>query len=100
AAPEQSAVPRIEFGLELAVALRLGGLALERIHLAGDFFKDVIDAGKVLARGFEAGFGHATLGLVLANAGGFFDDGAALVGFGTEDLPDAALFDDGVGLRA
>ena len=49
---------------------------------------------------FELGFGEAALGLVHGDAGGFFDDGAAIHGLGVEDLADAALLDDGVGIRA
>ena len=52
------------------------------------------------ARGFELGFGQALLGLELGDAGGLFDDGAAVGGLGAEHLADAALLDDGVGVRA
>ena len=79
-------------------ALGLGGLALERVHLARDFFKDVVDAGKVLPGAFEAEFGEAFFGFEASDAGGFFDDGATIMWLGAEKLADALLADDGVAL--
>ena len=38
--------------------------------------------------------------LYLGDAGGFFNDGAAIGGLAAQDLADAALLDDGVRLRA
>ena len=38
-------------------------------------------------------------GLEFRDAGGFFDDGAALHRLGGQNLADAALLDDGVGIR-
>ena len=75
------------------------GLALQRIHLPRDFLEDVIDAGQVLLGVFEARFGQPLLGLELGDAGSFFDDGAAVGGTAAQDLPDASLLDQGVGLR-
>ncbi len=68
-----------EFGLEFAVALGLGGLPLQRIDLARDFFQDVVHAGEVLLGAFELGFGKSLAGFELGDAGGFFDDGAAVI---------------------
>ena len=82
------------------IALGLGGLALERVHLPRDFFEDVVDAGEVLLGLLEAQFGETLLGLEAGDAGGLFDDGAAVVRLGAEKLADALLADDGVGLRA
>ena len=100
AAGEDDAEAGAELVAEGAVTLGLGGLALERVHLAGDFFEDVVDAGEVLAGGFEAEFGEALLGLEASDAGGLFEDGAAVEGLGAEELADALLADDGVGLAA
>ena len=80
------------------VALGLRGLALQRIHLARDFFEDVVDAGQVQLGVFEAGFGEALLGLELGDAGGFFENRAAVGGTAAEDLADASLLDERVGL--
>ncbi len=69
-------------------------------HLLGDFFEDVVDAGEVLLGGLEAELGEALFGLEAGDAGGLFDDGAAVEGLGAEQLADALLADDGVGLAA
>ena len=100
AAGENDAEAGAKFVAECAVALGLGGLALERGHLAGDFVEDVVDAGEIEAGGLEAEFGEALFGLEAGDAGGFFDDGAAIEGLGAEELADALLADDGVGLAA
>ena len=65
-------------------------------HLLGDFFEDVVDAREVLLRGFEAEFGQTFLGFEAGDAGGFFDDAAAIQRLGAEELADALLADDGV----
>ena len=100
AAGEHDAEAGAEFVAERAVALGLGGLTLEGVHLAGDFVEDVVDAGEVLLGGFEAEFGEALFGLEAGDPGGLFDDGAAVVGLRSEKLADALLPDDGVGLAA
>ncbi len=82
---------------EAAVALGLAGLAFERIHLAGDFFEDVVDAIEIQFRFFEAGFGKALFGFEFRDAGGFFNDVAAVGGTAAEDLADASLLDERVG---
>jgi hypothetical protein len=43
---------------------------------------------------------EALFGFEFRDAGGFFDDGAALHWFGGENQADAALLNDGVGVRA
>ena len=83
-----------------AVTLGLGGLALERVHLARDLVEDVVDAREVDLGGLQAQFGEALLGLEAGDSGGLFEDGAAVHGLGAEDLADALLADDGVGLSA
>ena len=44
--------------------------------------------------------GEALFGLEAGDSGGFFDDRAAVLGLGAEELADALLADDGVGLAA
>ena len=88
------------FFAEFGVAAGFGGLALEGGELLFDFDENIVDAGKIELGGLELGFGEAALGLVHGDAGGFFDDGAAVHGLGVEDEADAALLDDGVGIGA
>ena len=84
---------------QFLVAPRLGRLPLERIHLPRDFFQDVEHARQVLLGAFELGFGQPLARLVLADAGGFFDDRAAVGRLVGKNLADAALLDDGVAFR-
>ena len=98
-AREHGAELAFEFALQFLIALRFGGLALQGVHLAGDFLEDVEDSRKVLFGAFELGFGEAAAALVFRDTGGFFEHGAAVLRFGGENLPDAALFDDGVAFR-
>ena len=75
-------------------------LPLERIHLPRDFLQDVVDAVQVLLGAFELEFRQPFAGLELGDAGGLFDDRTAIERTRAEDLPDAALLDDGVVLGA
>ena len=88
------------FFAQAGVALGFGGLALQRIHLARDFFEDVVDAREVQLGVFEARFGEALLGFEFRNAGGLFENRAAVGGAAAEDLADASLLDERVGLGA
>ncbi len=99
-AGEDEAQLGAHFFAQASVALGLGGLALQRIHLARDFVENVVDAGQVQLGVFEAGFGQALFGLEFRDSGGFFEDGAAVGGAAAEDLADASLLDQRVGLRA
>ena len=65
-----------------------------------DFHHDVVYAREIDFRRFQLGFGQALFGFELRYAGGFFDNRAALHRFRRENLPDAALLDDGVGIGA
>ena len=60
--------------LQLAVAPRLGGLALERIHLPRDLLQNVEHARQVLLGAFQLGLGQTLARLVLGDAGRLFDD--------------------------
>ena len=84
---------------KLFIAAGFRRLALERIHLPPDFFENVEHARKILLGAFQLGFGQPFARLVLADASGFFDDGAAVGGLVRKNLADAALFDDGVAFR-
>ncbi len=85
---------------ELRIAARLGGLALERRKLLLDFHKDVVDAGEIELGRLELGLGKALLGFIFRDSGGLFDDGPAVGWLRTQNLPDASLLDDRVGVRA
>ena len=91
---------RQHVGAQFFVALGFRRLALERVDLAADFFQDVEHARQILFRAFELRFGQALAGFVFADAGGFFDDGAAVGWLVGKNLADAALLDDGVAFRA
>ena len=100
AAGERYAKLRHHLGLQLFVALGLGRLALQRIHLPADFFEDVEHARQILLGAFQLGFRQPLPGFELGDAGGLFDHGAAVLRAIAEDLADAALLDDGVAFRA
>ena len=82
--------------LEFLEAPRARSLPLERIHLTHDFLQDVVDAVQVLLRAFELEFRQPFAGLELGDARGLFDDRTAIERTRAEDLPDAALLDNGV----
>ena len=83
---------------QLTIALGLAGLAFERVHLARDFLENVVDAVQICFCIFEARFGEPLLGFEARNAGGFFDDGAAISRTAAENLADASLLDERVRL--
>src|SRR5581483_2673906 len=85
------------FVAQPGIALGFGSLTLERIHLPCDFVEDVVDTREVQAGFFESSFSKALLGFELRDAGGFFNDGPAVGWTTTENLPDAALLDQGIG---
>ena len=57
-------------------------------------------AGKVQLGVFEARFGEALLGFEFRNAGSLFENGPAIGGAAAQDLADASLLDERVGLGA
>ena len=79
------------------VAAGFGGLALEGAHLAFHFGDDVGDAEEVGFGVVELAEGFFFLGFEFGDAGGFFEDSAAVFGFGREEHVDLALGHDGVG---
>ncbi len=88
------------FVAQLGIALGFGGLTLQRVHLPRDFVEDVVDARQVLLGVGKPGLGEALASLELGDAGGFFDDVAAIRGLAAQNLPDASLLDERVGLWA
>ena len=88
------------FFAQARIALGFGGLALERIHLARDFVEDVVDAGEVQLGIFQARLGQALLGFEFRDPCGFFENCAAVGGTAAQNLTDASLLDQRVGLRA
>ena len=99
-AGHRAAQVRHHLRAQFFVALGLGRLALQRIHLPPDFFQNVEHARKILLGAFELRFRQPLARFVLADAGGFFDDGPAVGRLVGKNLADAALLDDGVALRA
>src|SRR6201999_2141408 len=81
-----------------AVTLRLRSLPLQRAHLPRDLFEDVVHACEILFRRFQPQLCKALLRLEARNARGLFDNGAAIERFGAQQLTDALLSDDRVGL--
>src|SRR5260370_34919135 len=84
----------------LGVVLSIGGLALKGIHLERDLIKNIVDSGQVQFRLLKPRLGQPLLGFELGNAGGFFDNRTPVIGLAAEDLADATLLDDRVGLGA
>ncbi len=97
---QRPAQVRDHLGLQFLVASGLGGLALQRIYLPPHFFQNVEHARQVLFRAFQLGFRQPLLGFEFADARGFFDDGPPVLRLVAQDLPDAALLDDGVAFGA
>src|SRR5258708_32940916 len=92
-----------KFGAHLVaqpgIALGLASLALERVHLPRDFFEDVIHAVEISFGVFESRLGKTLLRLEFRNAGGLFNDGAAVSRTAAQNLTDASLLDERVRLR-
>ena len=100
AAGNRLAQVRQHLRAQFFIAPGLGCLPLERIHLPSDFFQNVEHARKILLGAFELRLGQPLARFVFADAGGFFDDGAAVGRLVGKNLADAALLDDGVAFRA
>ena len=86
--------------LEHLVAARGRGLALQVADLLVDFVAHVLQALEVLARVGDARLGFLAAFLVTRDAGGFFDEGAHVIGLRLDDARDHALLDDGVAAAA
>ncbi len=75
----------------LAVALRLPGLALQRLQLRGELADHIAEALEIGFGGLEAKLSLMAPAVQAGNAGGVFQHAAALLRSGIDDLPDAAL---------
>ena len=78
----------------------LGSLTAERGNLTSYFADDVGDAREIGVDAAELIEGFAPLGLVARDAGGFFEEVAALGGISGKDLVDLALHHERVGHAA
>src|ERR1700749_4394356 len=78
------------------ITARLRGLSPQRADLTLNLGDDVGDAAEVRARGFESSLRGSLSHAKLSNAGGLFDERAAIHRLGGEYLADAPLLDDRV----
>ncbi len=85
-------------GAVFLIALRLGGLQFHRAELLLDFVEDVAQALQVLVDALQFPQRLDLAGLEAADAGGFFENSAPLLGRGLQQHVDAALLDDAVGV--
>ena len=85
---------------QLHVALGLGSLPLQRIHLPRHFFQNVEHARQVLLRAFQLGFRQTALRLEASNARRFFNHRAPVLRPRAQNLPDAPLLNNRVRFRA
>ena len=74
--------------------------ALQVLDLAVDLAQDVVDAQQVLARALHLALGGELAAAIERRAGGLLDEQAAVLRLGVDQLLDAPLLDDRVGLRA
>ena len=97
---EQCRLGLADIGGDDPVADRLASLALERVHLAGELRDHVLDAQQVLLGGAQPQLGFVAPLMQAGNAGGLFQNAAALLRLRLDDLADAALMDEGRRARA
>ena len=64
---------------DLAIALRLAGLALQRLQLRGELADQIAEALEIGFRGFEAKLGLMPAAMQAGDAGGIFQHAAALL---------------------
>ena len=77
-----------------AIAHGLACLALERVDLGRELPDDVFEPRQILFGRAQPQLGFVTARMQSGNAGGFFEDAAALFGLGLNDLADAALMNE------
>ena len=90
----------LELLLELAGALGLVDLALERAQLAGNLAREHLGAREVLIHRGELAEAPLLAATVLGDVGRLLDEGASLLGAAREDRVELALRDDRVGILA
>ena len=83
-----------------AIADRLAGLLLQSVDLRCELADDVFGAQEIGLCRLQSQLGFMAAGMQAGNAGGFFQDAAALLGLGLDDLADAALMHEGRRARA
>ena len=82
------------------IATGAAGLNLDTAELLFDFVEDELGLGEVLVGFFEFAEGFFFALLEAGDAGGFFEDFAAVLGVGFEKRGHAALLDERVGVHA
>ena len=85
---------------QLRIALSLGRLPLQRVHLARNLFQNVEHPVQILLRAFELRFGQTPLRLEARDPGRLFNHIAAIGRLRRKNLPNAALLNNGVRLRS
>ena len=84
---------------QLGVSFGLGRLALQRVHLPRDFLEDIVHPGQVQFGIFQARLGQPLLGFEFGHARGLFNNRAAIGRTAAQDLSNAPLLDQCIGLR-
>jgi hypothetical protein len=74
-----------------AIADRLPGLPLERVHLGGQLIDHVFEPRQVLLRAAQPQLGFVPPHVQSGYAGSFLEHAPALLGLGLDDLADAPL---------
>ena len=100
AAVEEQALGMAQVFADLAVAGGLAGLTFELGQLGGELFDDVVDAGEVLFGAVQLQLGLVSALVEPGNAGGLFEDAAAGLGLGVDQLGNLALPDKRRGMGA
>src|SRR2546430_1993085 len=86
----------LKFERDSFVAAGFASLTLQRTDLALHFADEIGDAKEILLGVFQFAERFLFLRLEFGDARGFFEDHAAILGFGREDLGDIALGHDAV----
>ncbi len=97
---QQKCLCLADLGRNLLVAARLPRLPFQALRLRVHLAEDVIEARKVGLGGFQAQFRFVAAGMETRNARGVFQNAAALLGLGIDDLADLALANESGRSRA
>ena len=97
-AATQRQIERGDLALERAILFGALGLTPQSPELALDLPQDVAHALEVLLRPLHLALRHLTAAAIKRGARRFLDEEAELFGPGADQLLDASLLDDGVGL--
>ena len=84
-----------DVGLQSAVAFGLARLSAQAVALCGDLVQHVVDAREVVLGAFEPQLRLVAARVEARDAGGFFQDAAAGLRLGGDDLADLALAHEG-----